>query len=132
LSRESALKFIGGIVFNSQFVSQNVITWRDCGRDLDHPRRILSYELIVTPGSRHSCVIDKTDSINLEELKLGLIYSLAAFRTTAGEVINHRPMVRIGPVSPLKKDAITSCYDRMAFSVGSIEVTNDVGGCVSI
>jgi len=56
---------------------QDIIARRNSGRNLDHPRGALSYKLVVAPSSRDSGIVNKTSTVNLEELELGLVHGLA-------------------------------------------------------
>ena len=60
--------------------------------DLNHPAVVVLYELVIAPGARHFRAINQPDAVNLEELKLRLIDSLAALATVR-QVIHDRSVV---------------------------------------
>lgn len=113
-------------------MSQNVITRCDARRNFDHPRRALVDKLIIAPSPRHCCVVNQTNTINLEEFKLMFVNSLAATCAATGEVVNDGSVVRIGPIGPLQEDSVTRGYNRMSFGIGRIVMANDVRGRVPI
>ena len=60
--------------------------------DLNHPAIVILDELVIAPGARHLRAINQPDAVDLEELKLRLVNSLAALATVR-QVIHNRSMV---------------------------------------
>lgn len=116
-----------------QFVSQNITPRCDVGRNLDHPSRVLGYELIISPSTGNGCVINQSDGVDLEELERGFIHSFTATRAATSKIINDRSMMRFRPVgSPLNKDSVTGSYYRVTFSIRSVEMADNIRGRVGI
>src|ERR1700757_2583339 len=97
-------------------MAEDVVAWCNGGRNLHQPTVIIGDQLIVTPGTRRGCIIDQTNSVNLEKLQCGLINSFAT-GTTVGQVGDDGAMVSIWPWSPLKTDLVSSCNGSMTSGV---------------
>lgn len=91
----------------NDLVTENVASWSNVGWDGKRPGVVVSNQLIRGPVSRDSGVIDKTNSINLEELQSSLV-NCGAVAIAVGEIINNRSVVGLWPYSPLKIDG-SSC-----------------------
>jgi hypothetical protein len=64
-------------VQGNEFVSQDIVSGGESGRNLNHPAVVVGNQLVVPPGSRNSSIIDETHTINLEEFQCRLVNSLA-------------------------------------------------------
>ena len=112
---------------------QDIMPRCDIRRNLDHPSRVLGYELVIGPKAGDSRSIHQSDTVDLEELEGRFIHSFTAARAATSEVINDRAMMRFWPVrGPLKKDSVTSSYDRVPLGIRSIEVADNIRGFVGI
>lgn len=71
---------------SDDLVTEDVVSWCNVGGDGDGPRVVVGDQSIGSPVTRDSSVVQKSNSINLEEFQGGLVDS-CAIAVTAGEVV---------------------------------------------
>lgn len=120
----------GGVESN-QFVTEHIVSRGDRLGDLDEPGVVVLDQLVVTPDTGDTGAINNTDTIDLEELKRGLV-NRGTVGLTAGKVVDDRTVVRFGPWGPLKADAVSGVDLDVALASGGVLVTDDIGGRVVI
>lgn len=120
-----------GGVESDQLVTEDIVSWGNRLGDFDEPGVVVLDQLIVTPDTGDARAINNTDTIDLEELKGGLV-NRGTVGLAAGKVVNNRAMVRFGPWGPLKADAVSGVDLDVALTSGSVLVADDVGGRVVI
>ncbi len=84
----------------NDFVAEDIVSGGDVGWNRDGPRVIVGDKLIRGPCTWDSCIINESNTINLEEFKCSLVDSLA-ITTTISKVIDNWAVVRGWPSGPL-------------------------------
>jgi len=86
---------------SDRLMAKNVIASLDTSGYLDTPSAVCSDHSVISVHSGRTGSASHTDSVNLEKFKCGLVHG-RAIPSTIRKVIQHRPFVRLGPVSPLQ------------------------------
>lgn len=118
-------------VESDELVTEDVVAGGDGGRDLDHPAVVVVDQLVSTPGAGDLGVADETDTVDLEELQIGLVDGLAA-AVAARQVVQDGTVVGVGPGGPLDVDLLTGTDDNVGLGVCGVLVADDVRVAVGI
>lgn len=96
---------------SDDLVTENVVSRGNISWDGDRPGVVVGDQGIRCPASRYGSVIEKSNSIDLEELQSSLV-GRGAVTIAVCEVINDWTVVRFWPGSPLHLNSSTSCDSR--------------------
>lgn len=87
-----------GLMKGDGLMPQHILPGRDGGRDGSRPREVGGDHLVRAPRPRRLGPVDEPDRVDLEELELRLVDVCAVVVGARREVVQHGPVVRLGPV----------------------------------
>jgi hypothetical protein len=117
-------------VKSDHLVTENVVSWGEGGWDGDGPGHVVGHELIGSPGSWGSGVVDDTLLGDLEELEGGFVDG-STVTGALGHVVDDWSLVGFWPCVPFHSDGSSSGNGGAQLCVGGISVADDIASAES-
>ena len=113
-------------VQRDDLVAQDVLSWRDGFGDGKRPAVVVGDQVVRGPVARGAGAVDQPGLADLEEVERRLVDGRAV-AVAVGQVVDHGPVVALGPGVPLQLDGAARGDFGVDGAVVAVAVADDVG-----